>query len=388
MKENRLNFYSACMGMLLFGIVVITLGSILPAVTEKFGLNEIGTGSLVSLLPFGILAGSFLFGPVVDRYGYKVLMITCALLVLIGLEGIAYADSINALSISVFVIGFGGGVLNGAANALVADISDDTKGANLSLLGIFYGIGALGMPTVLNVLKSTFSTKAIISSVGAFIFLIVLFFIFVPFPKPKQSLGFPIRSALKLLKSPALLLAGFFLFFASGSEGLLNNWITTYLEKVLSADNSQALLALSILMASLTLSRLVLGRMLKVFSSKTVVLSFVTLELAASIILYIASDYSLFMVGIVLLGVGMSAGFPIILGYVAELFSDLSGTAFSVVLGIGLTGNMILSYSMGIIANLHGIEAFPWVLMICVLTLIGLLRAFLFLTGSKLRFKP
>jgi fucose permease len=388
MKENKLNFYSACLGMLLFGIVMITLGSVLPAISEKFSLNKIEAGSLVSLLPLGILTGSLLFGPVVDRYGYKLLMIVCAFLVLIVLEGIAYAESIFALRASVFVIGFGGGVLNGATNALVADISDVTKGANLSLLGIFYGIGALGMPTILNVLKNAFSVKEIISSVGVFIFLIGVLFIFVPFPRPKQARGFPVRAGIRMLKSPALLVAGFFLFFASGSEGLVNNWITTYLENVLSVDNSKGLLALSALMAALTVSRLALGKMLKVLSSKTVLIIFVFFELAASVILYFASGYYYFMTGIVLLGVGMAACFPVMLGYVAELFSDLSGTAFSVVLVMALTGNMVVSYSMGIIGHLKGIETWPGILILCVAAMIALLRAFLFLTSGKLKFKP
>jgi hypothetical protein len=35
----------------------------------------------------------------------------------------------------------------------VADISKDSKTANLSLLGVFFGIGALGMPFILGLLR-------------------------------------------------------------------------------------------------------------------------------------------------------------------------------------------------------------------------------------------
>ena len=374
--------------MLLFGMVMTTLGSVLPSITEKFSLNGIETGYLVSFLPFGILTGSLIFGPIVDRYGYKLLMITCVLLVLAGLEGIAYSESMIPLKVSVFTIGLGGGVLNGATNALVVDIHDNAKGANLSLLGVFYGIGTLGMPTVLNVLKDVFSTQGIISSVGIFIFLIACLFVFVQFPDPKQEKGFPIKSGVGLLKSPALLLAGFFLFFTSGSEGLVNNWVTTYLEKVLRVSSGKALLALSVLTLTLTLSRWILGKLLGLFSSKVLFLLFIFLELTASMIMYLASGYHVFMIGIIVLGLGMAAAFPIMLGYIAELFSDLSGTAFSVVLVIALTGNLIINYSMGIIANTEGIEVLPWMLMLCFLTMMILLQIFFFLTQGKLRFKP
>ena len=60
--------------MFLFGLGMISLGSLLPALTSKFGLSDVTAGSLASLLPFGILSGSVIFGPVVDRYGYRVLM--------------------------------------------------------------------------------------------------------------------------------------------------------------------------------------------------------------------------------------------------------------------------------------------------------------------------
>ena len=84
-------FAAACLGMFLFGIVLISLGSILPLVTLRFGLDLRAAGSLSALLPLGILLGSMLFGPVVDLYGYKDLMLACALLIALSLERIAFA---------------------------------------------------------------------------------------------------------------------------------------------------------------------------------------------------------------------------------------------------------------------------------------------------------
>jgi MFS family permease len=388
MKIKPFVFYSACLGMMLFGMVMVTLGSILPSVVEKFNLGQIEAGSLVSILPVGILAGSLLFGPVVDRYGYKALLITCALLVLIGMEGIAYAEDVTTLNIAVFMIGFGGGVLNGATNALVADISEETKGANLSLLGVFYGVGALGMPTVLNLLKSLFSTEGIIASVGGFILAVAILFCFISFPHPKLTQGFPIKEGVKLLKSPALIMAGVFLFFTSGMEGVANNWMTSYLEKVRTIESGKALFGLSLLAIALTLSRLAMGRILKKFKIQHVFFTGLLIGLIATIILFTATDYPLLLTGIVLLGIGMSTGFPLMLGYVAELFSKLSGTAFSVVLVMALIGNMLINYSMGVIAETMSMKAWPYVLAICLVCMIVSLRIFLFLMRREIKPHP
>ena len=145
-------FFCACLGMLLFGASLITLGSVAAPLREKFQLDAIASGTMFSILPIGILAGSLLFGPFSDRYGYKIILALSCLFIAGGFQGIAYSPSLGLLKLCIFLFGIGGGSINGAANAVVADISAKHKGANLSLLGVFFAIGALGMPFVLGAL--------------------------------------------------------------------------------------------------------------------------------------------------------------------------------------------------------------------------------------------
>ncbi|HEY5391508.1 MAG TPA: MFS transporter, partial [Hanamia sp.] len=152
MYKKRLVFWAACIGILFFGMAITTLGSVVPQLRIKFHLDDISAGTLFSILPFGILMSSLFFGPFCDRYGYRVLLALTCFSMFIGFEGIAYAPSLFILKICVFLFGLGGGAINGATSALVSDISEKEKGANLSLLGVFFAIGALGMPFVLVVL--------------------------------------------------------------------------------------------------------------------------------------------------------------------------------------------------------------------------------------------
>jgi FHS family glucose/mannose:H+ symporter-like MFS transporter len=128
MYNSRLVFFSACLGMLLFGISLITLGSVAPVLKGKFLLNEIAAGTLFSILPIGILAGSLVFGPLCDKYGYKALLVSSALLMFTGFQGIAYASSYNLLKVFIFLFGMGGGAINGATNAVVSDMTAENKG--------------------------------------------------------------------------------------------------------------------------------------------------------------------------------------------------------------------------------------------------------------------
>ena len=184
MGNNSLVFASACFGILIFGISLVTLGSVAPNLQQEFALDKIASGALFSILPVGILIGSLLFGPFADRFGYKMILILSGLIIFAGFQGIAYSGSLNILRACVFLFGISGGALNGAANALVSDISDKNKSANLSLLGVLFAIGALGIPFILGMLQASFSFKQIVSSIGMRPLAATLLFIITKFPEP------------------------------------------------------------------------------------------------------------------------------------------------------------------------------------------------------------
>lgn len=379
-------FTAACIGMLVFGVTYITLGSILPSVADKFDLDEIKSGTLTSILPIGVMVGSLLFGPIVDRYGYKILFIITTLLIIPAFEGIAFTESYFLLQVCIFVIGWGGGILNGATNALVSDISTGHKGANLSLLGAFFGFGALGMPFLLGALSEHFNYTDILSSVGIVLALVLFFFLSIRFPAPKQAQGFPIKEGVGLLKDPGLLLIGLFLFFQSGTEALANNWTTTFLQKGISITGKDSLFILTFYIAGLTAARLVLGYILKVISSYYLMMISLVLSIIGGVILLTAHTYSQSLMAYIINGIGFAAGFPVMLAYAGQLFPALSGTAFGIVLVIALIGNTIVNYLFGILSHSYGVYLLPWLLMITAVCRIIILFLFKKTVSSKIKF--
>ena len=346
-------FLAACFGMLLFGISLITLGSITPHLKTKFMLDDVATGTLFSILPIGILSGSLLFGPVCDRYGYKLLLILACLGMFAGFEGIAYASSLSVLKICILIFGLGGGIINGATNAVVADISDVNKGANLSLLGVFFGLGALGMPLVLGLLSKTFQPFQVIAVVGWLTLIVSLVYVFIQFPSAKQQTT--VTAKWSSLLKPLLVLIAFFLFCQSSLEAIINNWTTTYLISRGAMSESNALYALSLHIVGIITMRLLTGSVFR--SVSQVKMMWVCLILLfTGIFLMQMNAKGLIVAGLVLSGAGLAGGFPIMLGFVGERFAALSGTAFSFVFVVALAGNMLINYAMGFIVHNYGVQ--------------------------------
>lgn len=356
MFNKKIVFWAACFGMLLFGIGLITLGSIAPDLKIKFHLNDLSAGTLFSILPVGILVGSLLFGPVCDRYGYKLILIISCIGMFAGFEGIANVESPDLLKLSIFIFGICAGIMNGAANAVVSDISKGSEGANLSLLGVFFGIGALGMPFILGTLKNSFTSFQVITCVGWLTLAAGLLYSFIKFPLSKKELGFAGIKATSLFKDRYLYLIAFFLFFDGSLEAIFNNWTTLYLTKHDPVKESSALYALSSYVAGMTITRLLIGSIFRKVTPQKLFLFSLPVIFAGILLIQFGHSYFFSVAGLILNGAGLAAGFPIMLGLAGNRYAARSGTAFSIILTIALLGNMLVNYLMGVVADKYGIR--------------------------------
>lgn len=335
-------------------------------------MDEIASGTLFSILPIGILVGSLVFGPIVDKYGYKILLALSALVIFGGFQGIAYAASFGMVKFFIFLFGIGGGAINGATNAVVADISTGNKAADLSLLGVSFTVGALGMPFIMGLMRDYLPFETVVSGIGLLGLIAAVVFLLLRFPPPKQPQAISLTQGLGLFKDGPLLLITFFLFCQSSMEGLANNWTTLYLIEGFGISQSLALYGLSLYVLGMGVMRILIGSVLRPLSSQSILyLSFVILISGNSLLNFGTDNWEL-ATGLVFLGAGLAAGYPVMLGLVGDRYEQLSGTAFGFVLSLALLGNMSLNYIMGIIAEHYGITYFPKVMFGLILIMLAL----------------
>ena len=374
MYNKNLLFLAACLAMLLFGIACVAIGTINEYLTSTFSVDKIFIGLLASTFAAGALIGSVSFGPIVDRFGYKIIMVVSLLFLFSAFAIIGRTDQLVIIQAMIFLLGLGGGIINGATSALVADLFTEKKGAYLSFLGVFWGLGALSLPLVTSILlKIDMTYSSILSIIGLLAIIPLGLFLFLRCPEAKNSGGIPYKKYLKMIKNPTILLIGFFLFFQSGFETLTTTWTPKYFMEVYSSSTQNALISLTIMSISLTISRLLLGIVLKKTEAWKVLAAGLLITLSGLMLMKFGASYELGMVGIGMLGFGAAAAFPVMLGYVGSMFPDISGAAFSLVLVMALTGNMLLNALGGMVFETYHVASFSLYMIVIILIMLILL---------------
>jgi MFS transporter, FHS family, glucose/mannose:H+ symporter len=381
--SRNLLLVAACLAIVMFGITCVAIGTISEYLTISFAVDKIFIGLLASLFAAGALIGSVSFGPIVDRFGYKFILIVSLIFLLTGFEVIGQTSQLNAIRIVIFLFGLGGGIINGGTSALVSDLYPEKKGAYLSILGVFWGVGALSFPLATSILLNQgMNYSSILTLIGLLTLIPIAMFLVLKCPPPKNSGGIPYRKYLSMIKNPTILLIGFFLFFQSGFETLTTTWTPKYFLEMYASNTQLALLSLTAMSISLTVSRLLLGYLLKIFENWKVLAAGLLITISGLLIMRIGTSFSTGIVGISLLGFGAAAAFPVMLGYVGTMYPEISGAAFSLVLFIALSGNALLNALGGFIFEKFQISSFAF-FMIGILLIMLLLLYLIILRMKK-----
>jgi MFS transporter, FHS family, glucose/mannose:H+ symporter len=368
---------SAWAGIFVFGIVMAILGAILPFLFRRIGFHEGAAGNLFLIMNFAMLLATLFFGPVVDRFGFKSILAVSALLVAVAFLLLSRATTYSLVLAAAVVLGLGGGALNGGTNALTSDLHEGEKrGAALNVLGIFFGFGALFVPFLIGTLSKTRLSRILVLATALSLVPFIIYIV-LKFPRAKHAQGFPIKDAAAIARNPLLWLTGFILFFESGNEFTVGGWISTYIERTFGLDWSIGALVLAGYWAAVMAGRLVSSRLVRNVRNETLILVSAALSLVAALLMALAPSGLAAAVGAVLIGAGFAAIYPTTLAIVGANFAAFSGTAFSVVIAMGLVGGMLAPWLAGKIAEASSLRQgfiIPVVNCAMIILLVALLR--------------
>jgi FHS family glucose/mannose:H+ symporter-like MFS transporter len=344
--------------MFLFGIAAALLGATLPLLSERLqiGLGRVGTLFLV--MNACMLASSFALGALQDRHGMKPPLVAGPLVVGAALLVVAGANSYAQLLLAVALLGVGGTALNGASNALVADLHGDpaAKSAALNRVGLFFGFGALLIPLAIGLLLRAVGLRGILTAGAALCVLVAVVNAWPDYPPAKQAGGLSLAETARLVRDPLVLLLGFLLFFQSGNEFIVGGYATTFLTTEIGMSVGAASYALAGFWAALMLTRAWLGRGRSSLTGERLVLASAAASAVATVLLVTASAPLLAVATVVGLGSTLAGIFPAVLGVAGSRFPAHSGTVFGILFTMALSGGMTLPWVTGQAAAAWGLR--------------------------------
>ena len=362
--------------MFVFGIVLAILGVLfgLPEMRERLGVTLIQQGDIFLALFFGVFLSTIIVGPMIDSFGNKLVLITSSVLVAIALCMFAAAHSFLAATAAAFALGFGGGGLNTSANALIADLYPENRGPMLNVVATFYGIGALLIPVLAAAIAGVFSIAQLLLTAAALAAVCAIGYVVLPFPAPREVIGFSLLASLKAARYPGVLLFGALLFCQSGNEAVIGGWTSTYAGSI-GATPRVATWILAGYWAALTLGRVMGARLLAFVPKTRLVLASAIGSAIGSAVLLASTSIVILALGAAIAGLSFAAIYPTTLAIAADRYQRLAGTIFGLLFAIGLCGGMLFPWLVGHIgqsATLRSGMAVPFVgaLVVCTLAVI------------------
>ena len=341
---------AAIIAIFIYGMIAAMLGTILPALSERFHLTPSQNGTIAFAQALGLILASLAAGPLLDNEGKKLGIILGLALISIALFALPRAPGFRGILLLLFLLGVGGGIMVTAANALASDVGEAHRATALNLANLFFGLGALTTPFIA---ANLFGRKWVLLcyTIASLTVVTLAIETLTKMPGPTGSGRFVFADAAPVLGRPLLFLIGLFLFLYVGCEVGIWNWLPRHLI----AQGIPESRALNILSLGFALGMLI-GRVgvLPVLSRVPAV----TVTLAGSVAMAITTflmlrtnSHAAAWVFVFLAGISMAPVFPTTLAIVGDAFPRMTGTAIGFVITCGWTGLAVSSRIIGVIAG-------------------------------------
>ncbi len=343
--------------MFVFGIVLGLPGTVLglPEVVAQFGLTLAARGTLMSTLFFGILAGSFLSGPVVDRIGQRRALIGSTALAAVTLPLFAFAWNMQVAVLTLAMLGLASAGINTAANALSSDLFPRERGRRMNGIALSVGLGGLSMPALTALAEGRISWRVVVF--GGAVFAAVV-----------AAAGMRLRSAAKpahaatrpadmlpFVRQPGFAWFGLLMVLGAANEASIAGWTSTYLNAS-GFSPAAATWGLSSHWLGLTVGRVLFAG--RVDRAKRAAIVRAALAGAAIVGVFVTSQSPLVLAAAPFaIGLAISVIMPTSLALAGECCVGNAGTLFGLLLTLAQAGSMILPALVGTVAEHWGLRA-------------------------------
>lgn len=236
----KLTMTSSFVGIFVQAIITNLTAILFIPMMSLYGFSYVHLGMLVGINFTAQVAADIIFSGMIDRVGYKKLIIPTTVIAFVGLVMFGLTPNLfpnnifTGIVISTIIFATASGLLEVLVSPMINAIPGDDKGPAMSLLHSFYAWGQVITIIITTIFLFIFGNKywQIVVFIWALVPL-VNFFMFMRAPFP-PTIAEEHRLDMKdLLFKPFYILALFAIFFGAASEVIMNQWSSTFMEKAL-----------------------------------------------------------------------------------------------------------------------------------------------------------
>ncbi|MBU3143294.1 sugar MFS transporter [Clostridium sp. CF012] len=355
------------------GLYAMILGSLLPIISNEYGLNNTMSGALLSAHQAGNLIAGFIAGVLPLYLGRKkAIMFLCSFVVM-GFSIMVLTGNPVLLILGFLFTGLSRGSISNFNNTIVNEVSNSSPAA-LNFLHSIFAIGALIAPFLVILSTNIGGDKGWKIAAGVIIVLaIISIFLFSKMKiddatKKKEK----VKISYEFLKNRNFLISAGILFFYLCAEATINGWMVKYFidSRIMTIEYAQKLA--SLLWAVILVGRLTCAFLGDKVSKKALLLT--TSIGTAGFYLLLLSSQNLTVITIAIMGLGLSmAGiYPTTISTIGNTIKTypMSMGVLLMVSGLGaimmpiITG--ALSDAFGILAGMTAIVFAIILMIVCV----------------------
>ncbi len=320
------------------------------------GLSNEALGRLSAISFLGLCIGLAVTGPLADRIGPRVFTVIGNLLIAIGLAGFALSRTYQLIAISLFVMGFGAGLLDMVLSPIVAALRPNKKVMAMNLLHSFYCTGAVLAVLVGSLaIKLQFGWRAASLVLAPLPLAVGLCFVrtYIPPLIAQETQRMPMR---QLLKEKIFLAALIAIFLGGATEVGMAAWMPAYAERQLGFSkfsSDMGFLAFNVAMAFGRIGAGILGHSLK---ASTLLLWCCWSSVVLFLVACFAPWPAIAFAGCIVAGLTGSCLWPSMLALAADRYPHGGATMYGLLALFGNTGCIFMPWLIGFISDRSSIS--------------------------------
>jgi MFS family permease len=337
---------------LLFGV----WASRIPAIRDRYELSSTTLGLLLLCVAFGAVSAMVFTGRIVDRFGTLRLSRSFAWAMIATFVLIGFAPNVYVLAFVLTIMGFTGGGLDVAMNALASDLEKASKRSLMSRFHGMWSVGTtMGATSGLVTLSLGFATITHIMLTSIFAAVVVFAIdrgVWENSTVEENQSSTPFR-----FPTGALGLVCLFAFVTFLGEGVIMDWGSIYLIDIFDAPKSVGAAGLLVFTSTMMVVRFVGDPFIDRFGTYNSARAASITATIGALIIFLAPNVWFVFLGYFILGVGFSIMAPLAFSQAGKIEGVSTGQAMSSVAVLGYGSLLVGPPTVGIIADILTLRA-------------------------------